>query len=565
MVDYLSNTWKEKKHRLILPLIHFLASFLYERTVFIFELDKKVNAIAMSQSYSDRLERAVGYCITKLFGLVFIFLLWRILWFVVDNIRDKYVLGFSIFGLAAGLFSICIHTYLISEFPDNYMTYAYAIRFFPEYWHSAYSSCVYGGFLQVFPHAAAMSFVQSVLATSAIGYLFFRTRNSLSKKGALFTFLLFLVANTGWLFYGYHRCHHYASLCIFFVAMVLLDIVQKKKRPFFEQLIIVLIAALISVWRTEGIVIGAFTIIIAIIFAYGERFIEKLLVLFAYLVALVLVMLPQKLGDAKYYGNDYKFVSSFESLRNILNDPAHDLSYDGVDEDLEVISKIVPISLVAEYGTDGYRRYNSNCGQADINQSLASKEDGASYQKAFANLTLKNLPIYLRTQFSIFTTTIGLTPKAYRAEYTGEPNNYPMWKLPVWDYGKEDVLSSPFSYEIFSSYKAQLILLRYLNVKNALADFCEKIHLKAINLFAVILSLLGIAITELVRLLKKKKHMFFFSLMSASILLQIIAIIVAMPEAFWPYLQPSLYMGVVTIVVFTSSKLHAAEDKKGEE
>ena len=64
--------------RLILPILHIVASFLYERCILIFRADiDVVAAIPLNNAISDRAEQIIAYAVAKLFAMLAVFALWK--------------------------------------------------------------------------------------------------------------------------------------------------------------------------------------------------------------------------------------------------------------------------------------------------------------------------------------------------------------------------------------------------------------------------------------------------------------------------------------------------------
>lgn len=554
MINLLVEAWKGKKWRIIIPFLHFVSSFFYDRTVFVFELDKAIAPIAMNGIISDRSERIFGYLMTKLLGALFIYIVWFIVWFIIDNRRKWTVWVFVVLGLIPASLTLYLYPYFIDISPDTYMTYTYAVRFLPDYWHSAYSGIVFSAFLTVIPSPAFMSVIQTILATAAIGYLFHRITESevLKGKGRWLIVLFFLIYDSFDLFASMHRMSHYSILCIFFLSILIMDIIDKKKRMTAELILMVIMAGFVSVWRTEGIIIGVISILVSIIWNYGKSIKEKAGLLVLYFAVTVIIMIPQKLGDMKYYGSDYRFMNSFNTITNILNDTGHNLGYDGIEEDLDAIDRIVPIPLVAEYGTDGYRRYNYAREHYDINQSLAGKAEQEAFSKAYYNLVLHNVPIYLKTQVTNFASAAGFVKHPYVAEFTGEHMEYPGWELCYWDYGKEDILHRPLTIERNVNMNRQLFLLKYYKFKSTIDKLKKTLHHKMVASTVIILSLIFIAVRELVMAVRKKKSCLYLGILSMGIIAQLSAILLVMPSDFTCYLHGSYFSSVVIIIIYFS-------------
>ena len=76
--------------RCIIPLIHFAASFFYERLVFIFGCDYSIVAAKpLNDSISDRFEYYVTYAITKVLAAIMIWYFWKALFALKDCIAKK--------------------------------------------------------------------------------------------------------------------------------------------------------------------------------------------------------------------------------------------------------------------------------------------------------------------------------------------------------------------------------------------------------------------------------------------------------------------------------------------
>ncbi|MBQ1850665.1 MAG: hypothetical protein II139_09890, partial [Lachnospiraceae bacterium] len=161
------------KAEYLLPLLHFLASFLYEWVVLWFRPQQEiVTAVAKNDSYSNAFERIMAYGLSKLFAAIIIWATWKLIFIVLRKFKtDRTVRLFTILFFVGLLLRIFlwpngfIHSY------DNYVTYSYAIHLYPEYWHSAYTSVVYCACIMVLPHPIAVSLFQWLFFVVDLGYL----------------------------------------------------------------------------------------------------------------------------------------------------------------------------------------------------------------------------------------------------------------------------------------------------------------------------------------------------------------------------------------------------------
>lgn len=281
---------------------------------------------------------------------------------------------------------------------DNYITYFFARRFWPEYWHSAYTGFLYAAMLMVVPNPVSISVCQFIFCTFVLGYLYNRIVDSpvLQGKGKYCVFLILLMPKTFTLLTDAYRTELYALLCMFTVSMTVMDIVDQKKRGNFSLVCNMVLCGFISVWRTEGFILGFLLFLVQLLLIYKYKLRQSILLFLGLLLIFGVFFLPQKLGDIKYYGKDYSFVNSFDKLKNILCSPDADLSYDGVEDDIDALEAVTPVELIRYYGLDGYRRYNYANGRDDINQSLADGATASAYMKAYYRLIIHNLPIYVQ-------------------------------------------------------------------------------------------------------------------------------------------------------------------------
>lgn len=539
----------------IIPLIHFLLSFFYERCILHFQLDKDIIAsVALNDAFSDTAERVMGYIIAKIFAAVMIFFLWQLIFYVISRWKAK--LNFRMFTIvmAVGLIGVvCMwpDPFLASD--DNLMTYSYAIRLWPEYWHSAYTSCVYAAMLMVVPHPVFISMFQWIFSIFTIGYFYNRVQDSpmLQGKGKYLTFAVLLLPETYTLFTNPYRTELYALLCMFAVAQTVMDVLDHRQSSPLESFGIMVLCAFIGVWRTEGIILGILLYLIRLLFIYKYGVKKSLLLFAGFLFTWSVILVPQKLGDIKYYGKDYSFINSFPTLQNMLNAPHANLSYEGVEEDLEAISKIAPIELVRIGGMDGYRRYNFANGRGDINQSLADEATGKAYTKAYYRMVFHNLPIYARTQITMLAHAIRLVPDVY-VEWPGDwvGENLPGWTLEIWDIGREDIQAAPGYAGWVENPVHQWVSKTVRGIVTAVDNVLDKLRFYTVLLILIPVFEIFLFFKEFIALCKKKKNTFGLAAVAFALLGQAAAIVLVMPAGMLVYLHAYYYCSIILCIAY---------------
>lgn len=547
----------DNKKRYMLPVIHFLLSFLYERSIFLFDADNDI-VLSIPRNYivSDTAERVLGYVISKLFAAVMILFLWHLLFWVIDNWRVKKNLRF--FSI---IFVICLAGILLlwpdpfTASTDNYITYSYAIRFWPEYWHSAYTSCIYAAMLMVVPSPVFITVFQLIFGFFVLGYLYNRMADSpvLQGKGKYCVLLVFLMPGVYTLFTDAYRTEVYALLCMFAVAMTAMDIVDRKERGAFSLVCNILLCGFISVWRTEGIILGFLLFIVQLIFVYKYKPVKSVLLFLCVVITFGMFLLPQKLGDIKYYGKDYSFINSFPALKNILSSPDARLSYEGAEEDLAALEAVVPLEILRYYGMDGYRRYNYANGREDINQSLADDETASLYMRAYYRIVIHNLPIYAKTQMCMLLRAIMVIPNEYVIGCDRPPvHDLQPWILKAWDIGREDLENERFVRAWMNAEIHQRFSAFVEKVMGGVTGVFRKIYFYSMILILIPLFEIFLFFKEGIRLIKRKKNLFGLAGIAFLLLGQAAAIALVMPAGALAYLHAYYYCSFILCLIYVN-------------
>ncbi|MCR5280090.1 MAG: hypothetical protein K6E19_11670 [Lachnospiraceae bacterium] len=443
---------KNAGHRIIIPIVHFLLTFLFERFVFIFkDYGDIVTPVAKSSVISLSGERVMGYVIAKILAAFLIFALWKLVFYIKDNISKAAVKGFLIlfavsFVVILVCFPDCFGYGVYGEYSDNLITFSYGLRFLPEYWHSAYSSLIYAASMEVIPTPFAIPVIQLIFLIFDLGYVYLRVTGEFKPAGVrkIFWILIFILPESWFLLTYAYRTEGYAVVCMFFFSLVLLDIITGRKRNTLELIGIAGLAAFLSVWRTEGVILGFLGMGILLVANYRKEAKRAIPVACFYIVAFILISVPQKIGDMKYYGSDYTIINSFAVVRNIFNREDSNLSYPGATEDIEAIEAVVPIEAVRLYGLEGYRNYNVLMGHVDINQSIPGFEAGKMYSSAYRRLCLHNIKAYALTQIGKLKAAVKFSTGEYIEKIHGNFNlsrEYPMFSFPAWEWGEVDIIS----------------------------------------------------------------------------------------------------------------------------
>ncbi len=548
----------------IIPCVHLSLSFLWEWLVLIpKERSSVAFSLPMNIVISDSFEQVMCYAISKIMAGVVIFLLWHIIFSLFDRKKTdrETVIVFGTILVISSFIALLLWPDVFEAGGDNFIPYSYAIRLMPEYWHSIYLTCLYTASVMIIPHAASINLLQTIFFVLAVGYLYNRIKMSDSiikaKWIRFLVFPLFILRDTFTVMTNPERAEYNVAFTFFFLSLIVMDIIEKKKRPLYQQIILMVYASFLAVFRSEGIIVATLSFFALMVFVYRPRVYRYALIMIGLLCMIVVFKVPGKVGDIKYYGSDYSIVNSFNPLHNIFVSNESNLSYDGVEDDLAAIEAITPVQLIEEFASEGYRRYNYSQGYLDINQSRAGKEVSSAYKKAYRNIVLHNLPIYTKTQVSMFLQAIGAIPNAYVEEYIGESSNYPSFGQELWQVGRDDfqVIPGRYKWERFG-------------LRNTLAALFTIPRLEYVDLltrsrlytaFFVLEFLIGllIPILAVVNYVRKKKEdvenskqLLGMGVLSFILELYVTALALVMPVGANMYFHTYIYCMFMVIVLF---------------
>ncbi len=543
----MENQAKKINIRLILPIVHIALSFFYERLVLKFHDEAAVAfSVPLNDTFSTSFEKILCYVMAKIMAAVIIFALWKLFFIILDKKTDR-----EVKWVFLGIFAV-LALALIIRWPevftrggDNYIPYSYAIRLMPEFWHSIWLSSLYTASFMVFPHAIAINLLQLISFVFAWGYLYNRIKQSpLFEKCKWVRFLtfFFLLFRDFWLVAtNPERAEYNVAFTLLFVTVVTMDIAEKKKRSAAGLAGLTVFAAFIAVFRSEGIVIGTLGFVLLVLFVYRDG-IKRILGSFAlFAVAFFVFSLPAKVGEIKYYGNDYSIMNTFPNMANFLNYPGTDLSYEGADKDLEAIAGIAPLEALKEYGTNGYRRYNYAEGRIDFNQSCADDETGNAYMSAYRRIALHNPMLYAKTQWTGFLQAIAAR-SAYVEPYRGPGCGLEPYGWEMWDVGLQDINDIPGRYRWENIGLRSRIADLLRSVEQLNIDLQNRLYLYTIFIaLEIILSILLILKT-LVSVIKKDYSCLCRGLMLCVLDAYLFLMVVMIPTGYHMYFHAYIFV-----------------------
>ena len=554
----------KKKYKLILPVLYFLLTFVWERKLFIytFEWDLPNMPVEKAGSYISRYgECRIVYVLTKLICFILIWMFCKIILSAIELRKSdshdviRVLCLVYVGGLLTGFILYPEVFGAIYAGIDNYSNYAMAIRFIPTYWQSIYTGALYAASLMVIPHPISVLIVQWTMCVAAVAYVCVNLEKLYPGSRIRYLPLFLLVLPEAYyLAFDPYRNNYFTVLLIFYISFLYFKSRSVDVFSLEDNIVFILGTAFLMVWRSEGIIVGlgALSIYVANSVRKGDRSLKKhVIILVAVAVAFFVLKKPQDIGNEKYYGRDYFLLNTTGVLSNILNDPNSDLSYEVSGKNLDAINDLIPLEILKEYGMEGFRAYNWSLGHKDFNQTLAVERTADSYMDAYYNIILHNPQQYLNVQINNAYRSLQLKQSrpvySYEDEHQTEFENYDysMWKTGLGEVGNSFLTGK------WSDCKLRRIL--YVLVSEAIRVWRELIVNSGINplihSFAIIMDVL-ILIYEFLQMLRDRKRNPVFLMAFAVILAETLAIVLFMPVAREAYMYPMLFSSYLMIFYY---------------
>ncbi len=406
-----------KKHRkavvLVASALHILAAVVYRLFFYKFGEEYKGWFISGKQAFpsviSDRIERIMCTLLSFAIGALLIFAIWYILcraW------KEKRKVVFIIIGISLIAACMMYPHCLINYESDDVLLYYMASRDVIDYWNGCYMTCIYNACLMVFPSPFIFPMLQCSALLGTLYYISCRFRRLFSVKVSFIPWVLLLFPEMQRLAFDPYRNCINTVMCLALFAVIFCDAVEGKKRTRRELVFFCICVGFLTVFRSEQI-FYIFLLLLAIwcVYQCGTR--KSLFYLGIMALSCGVFMLPQKLGEQKYYGKDYSMINNMNTLSIILSDESVNLSYEGSKEDLAAIEAIVPISKIRDYGLSGYRGHVFAKNRS-VNQSFAEEEVQEAFVRGGNSLIFHNPDIYLKARIKMFMDACG------RGDSTGQ-------------------------------------------------------------------------------------------------------------------------------------------------
>lgn len=544
--EILKELMRKSKLQYCIMAFHTLLTFLWADRVL-----KNVGEIAIgtkviNEVVSRRLENIMAYVFSEFFAILFVYLFWKLFFYVIRHFRKSYIVFLVLFVVGSVLLLLSWPA-VFAQSGDNFITYSSAVRLTPDYWHSAYSSFIYAGCLLFFPGDFMITIVQWAFFVFMLAYFYYRIENVAPKLKYL-VFVIFLLPDTLLIITDSYRICQYAILVLIYVAHTMLDVIEKRHRDFREYVVIAALGAFLAIWRNEGIIFSTAFFLIHVICTGNKSLWNKFQRVLLFAVLFGIILIPQKIGEAKYYGKDYQIINSLYPLQAFLNDSETHFDYDTVEDDISAIEAMLPISIIKEYGLDGYRRYNYNVkGNTDFNQSLSRKKESAAYVSAYVNILLHNPQSVLKLAWDNIIYALSARHVYFWSPSIPPEEHVPLaaWGSEIWDRSSADFYSNGHT-AFLNAFTEKLEIGRnIISVRTQFSSFFKQKKGYLLSYFAFCIFHFWMFASGLIKLIRKKDlTAFCFGLVNLSMLCEYLALVLVMPAPLSVYFVISYYISL---------------------
>lgn len=388
---------KKQRYLLITSLVLWLITFFTDRKMFS-GAPLNMNCLPVDEAATD-----FFYIATKIlvFGFIYGFL-----YFLVYARKKKTLL------IPFAIFFFVYLVGLIITYPGYYMNddpiiFAYATRYYPVYWHQYLTSLFYMVGMSLFPASCGPVLLSDIIYAMVYGYIFYEGSEIFRGKSK---WLLGLLGVFPFVLLGALMCFRPAIYSGFFLFYIMLIIFDKKKGQaldYKKMLLLAFLTALLSLWRSEGIVLLVFAPVLLLV-AYQKVSKKQLGIFFiASLCFFMILKVPQSIGEEKYYGSDYLIIATTRPLSVIVH---REQTYEGAQDDLANISKVTEFGYLHNdsLSCSAYNRYNSDHNEGRYTQTGANAATQKAYIKSALRLILNNLDLYFGERIQLFLVTNGI-------------------------------------------------------------------------------------------------------------------------------------------------------------
>lgn len=369
-------------------VLYWLATFFLERLIF---------------TPGAAAGRPVTYICVKLLTLAAIYALLLFFTGAVTGLRERtpaamtLVYSLPLFVMITGIW------YVTDSFPISYGDQLNILNAARDYdnmggFFNYLTTVVFMIAMSIVPSVAFAVILKIFMVSLATGYCVFRLWRLTGSRWSLLLYMPFLLPPGLYLSYNIHRCPMYAVLYMLFSCLLICDNMEKRELTRGKFLLLSLITAVLTQWRSEGIyllVLGP----ILLYAAYRPQLTlkRKAAAISVMLAAQVIVFIPQYAETAAVQNDAPRALPLYEYL--IVNMEREGLDKEKNAAELELVDRYVSVEAIHLLNEkNGDFNFGENHIEEAGRREEATSQDRDSFMAAVRRIVLKNPAVYIRTQ-----------------------------------------------------------------------------------------------------------------------------------------------------------------------
>lgn len=516
--------------------IHFLISFFTDRLIFTYSLCDFTSLVTSAKSLL-----AIG---SKIAFLMVLILLWQGFYYFVKKADRRFVRYTLIY-----MGMMCV--LLLLTYPGIFRMDEFGLLFnaqviFPVFWQNYLTSVFYIFALMLVPTPAGIIFVQCAIISVIVGYLIYKIEDLKLVKGrwiyaVYLPFVLFPVLDSN-LYPMRMSIYAFLELCLL-MKFVFLRL-EKKKLEGAEFFTMVILSALVIVWRTEAVyyLVAIPVCFVCMLGKYTDKKIKTRFIL-GLLMTTVILYIPQKLGDKVLNGNQYELtgmllpvVPLVDACVQEVKETTDSETKAELNELLDTVDKVLNVELMVEEYAKGKTGINMFWTMPDELQRNYTDAEFIAFKGVYTKLIVRYPLVFLQERVQTFFESEDLLENTTIIfDDTGVPNHEQLSEL---------FLAKPINKELRKTVISVLELRDMQDYDNKLMGYSVVYH--------VMIPLIFLAGLLLVLCIKRK---WCYAILLASHLCKVPLIFITAPSRLFMYYYPVYLTGVFVAALLILNRL----------
>ena len=387
---------------LIIAIMHIGISFITDRSIFTFPESS-------SQQFGIAI---IDYSICKIIAFILLFALYYSVASLFVS-KEKYAESFKKMLLYASPYLAVLIGVLVIKLPQGFLTndenaiYANAVSLIHDTWFNYLTNYYYIVALMILPFKYAPIIAKVILEFLVTGYVVYRSCEYFGRKSGLFTYVLFLLYPIIAYTTSAHRLPVYFYLYLLLFSKLLFDYLQKKNLNGITCCLILILGAMLTQWRTEGIYM-AVLLPILLLFVYpilrSKKAVLTLIALSVFIQFAISV--PQNGFGSGLSDKANDRMKPFYAY-TITNMYRNGLDLQKNAEDLEIVDKYLSLDVIREIN-----EYYQDINYEDVLilykeefmgvRPEADVAEFIDYSQAVKRIFINNPDVFIKTRWGAF-------------------------------------------------------------------------------------------------------------------------------------------------------------------